>query len=254
MIFSAISYYRKTSGREFPECPGKGRGKTIAPSATGKAFFRPSVRIRRVRANAGRWPRPRAATGGGGFGAGNDIAAVRRSGAGDIFRYQLLAKNIRARCAVRLPPSGGFGRGIIPPDIRGASRGDFRAVRGERVRRRPRPPGPRRGVRSRRGARIPRMPWQGAGENNRAQRNRKSVFPSARPHSAGSGECAPAPCAQPAPAAAIKCLVAIRLFVGRSAGLGYAPNGQGGRGVRWIHVAPRALHRFVRRRQAPRKG
>ena len=68
-------------------------------------------------------------------------------------------------------------------------RGDFRAVRGERVRRRPRPPGPRRGVRIRRGARIPRMPWQGAGENNRAQRNRESVFPSARPHSAGSGEC-----------------------------------------------------------------
>ena len=58
---------------------------------------------------------------GGGFGAGNDIAAVRRSGAGDIFRYQLLAENIRARCAVRLPPSGGFGRGIYPPDIRGAS-------------------------------------------------------------------------------------------------------------------------------------
>ena len=95
------------AGRKFPECTGKGRGKTIAPSATGKAFFRPPVRIRRVRGNAARWPRPRAATGGGGFGAGNDIAAVRRSGAGDIFRYQLLAENIRARCAVRLPPSGG---------------------------------------------------------------------------------------------------------------------------------------------------
>ena len=37
-----------------PECPGKGRGKTIAPSATEKAFFRPPVRIRRVRANATR--------------------------------------------------------------------------------------------------------------------------------------------------------------------------------------------------------
>ena len=37
-------------------------------------------------------------------------------------------------------------------------------------------------------ARIPRMPWQGAEENNRAQRNRKSVFPPARRHSAGSGE------------------------------------------------------------------
>ena len=33
------------------------------------------------------------------------------------------------------------------------------------------------------------MHWQGAGENNRAQRNRESVFPSARPESAGSGEC-----------------------------------------------------------------
>ena len=49
------------AGREFPECPGKGRGKTIAPSATGKAFFRPPVRIRRVRANATRWPRPQSA-------------------------------------------------------------------------------------------------------------------------------------------------------------------------------------------------
>ena len=82
----------------------------------------------------------------------------------------------------------GSGGGLSPPNIRGASRGDFRAVRGERVRRRPRPPGPRRGVRSRRGARIPRMPRQGAGENNRAQRNRESVFPPARPHSADSGE------------------------------------------------------------------
>ena len=81
-------------------------------------------------------------------------------------------------------------------------RGDFRAVRGERVRRRPRPPGPRRGVRSRRGARIPRMPWQGAGENNRAQRNRESVFPPARPHSAGSGECG-AECAGALPAPAV---------------------------------------------------
>ena len=52
--------------RKFPECPGKGRGKTIAPSATGKAFFRPPVRIRRVRANARtRWPRPRSAAGSG---------------------------------------------------------------------------------------------------------------------------------------------------------------------------------------------
>ena len=51
--------------REFPECPGKGRGKTIAPSATGKAFFRPPGRIRRVRGNATRWPRPRSATGSG---------------------------------------------------------------------------------------------------------------------------------------------------------------------------------------------
>ena len=33
------------------------------------------------------------------------------------------------------------------------------------------------------------MPRQGAGENNRAQRNRESVFPPVRPHSAGSGEC-----------------------------------------------------------------
>ena len=55
--------------------------------------------------------------------------------------------------------------------------------------RRPRRPGPRRGVRSRRKARIPRMPRQGAGENNRAQRNRESVFPPARPQSADSGEC-----------------------------------------------------------------
>ena len=47
------------AGREFPECPGKGRGKTIAPSATGKAFFRPPVRIRRVRANAARNARAR---------------------------------------------------------------------------------------------------------------------------------------------------------------------------------------------------
>ena len=120
------------AGREFPECPGKGRGKTIAPSATGKAFFRPPVRIRRVRGNAARWPRPRAATGGGGFGAGNDIAAVRRSGAGDIFRYQLLSENIRAR--------------------------------------------------------IPRMPWQGRRASSPAQRDRESVLPPARPHSADSGE------------------------------------------------------------------
>ena len=49
--------------REFPECPGKGRGKTIAHNATGKAFFRPPVRSRRVRANATRWPRPRSAAG-----------------------------------------------------------------------------------------------------------------------------------------------------------------------------------------------
>ena len=44
----------------------------------------------------------------------------------------------------------GSGGGLSPPDIRGASRGDFRAVRGERVRRRPHPPGPPHGVRSQR--------------------------------------------------------------------------------------------------------
>ena len=38
-------------------------------------------------------------------------------------------------------------------------------------------------------ARIPRMPWQGHGASSPAQRNRESVFPPARPHSAGSGEC-----------------------------------------------------------------
>ena len=56
----------------------------------------------------------------------------------------------------RMRPAG-LGGGLSPPAIPSASRGDFRAVRGERICRRPRPPGPPRGVRSRRGARIPRM-------------------------------------------------------------------------------------------------
>ena len=38
--------------------------------------------------------------------------------------------------------------------------------------------------------RIPRMPWQGRGASSPAQRDRESVFPPARPHSADSGECA----------------------------------------------------------------
>ena len=33
------------------------------------------------------------------------------------------------------------------------------------------------------------MHWQGRGASSPAQRNRESVFPPARPHSAGSGEC-----------------------------------------------------------------
>ena len=52
VIFSAISYYRKTSGREFPECTGKGAGRPAPHGGAGKAFFRPPVGIRRVRANA----------------------------------------------------------------------------------------------------------------------------------------------------------------------------------------------------------
>ena len=39
------------------------------------------------------------------------------------------------------------------------------------------------------GREFPECPGKGQGENNRAQRNRESVFPSARRHSAGSGEC-----------------------------------------------------------------
>ena len=62
-----VAESRVGAGREFPECPGKGWRKTIAHSATGKAFFRPSVRSRRVRANATRWPRPRSAAGAVGF-------------------------------------------------------------------------------------------------------------------------------------------------------------------------------------------
>ena len=39
-----------------------------------------------------------------------------------------------------------------------------------------------------RGARTPRMPWQGRGASSPAQRDRESVLPPARPHSADSGE------------------------------------------------------------------
>ena len=62
------------AGREFPECTGKGAPRPAPHSATGKAFFRPSVGIRRIRANArARWPRPRVSGG------------VRRPCAGVIF-------------------------------------------------------------------------------------------------------------------------------------------------------------------------
>ena len=113
--------------------PRQGAGENNRAQRDRESVFPPD---RPQSAGSGECGALAASAGGGGFGAGNDIAAVRRSGAGDIFRYQLLSENIRAR--------------------------------------------------------IPRMPWQGAGENNRAQRNRESVFPPARPHSAGSGECAAA--------------------------------------------------------------
>ena len=79
--------------------------------------------------------------------------------------------------------------GDYPPEHSQRARGDFRSIRGERVRRRPRPPGPRRGVRSRRKARIPRMPWQGARRLPALYRATGKVFFSpARPNLAGSGE------------------------------------------------------------------
>ena len=59
------------AGREFPKCPGKGAGRPAPHGATGKAFFRPPGRIRR-----------------------RGSPPVRRR---DIFRYQLLSENIRAR-------------------------------------------------------------------------------------------------------------------------------------------------------------
>ena len=74
------------------------------------------------------------------------------------------------------------------PDTPSASQGRFSRNSPVRVRHRPRPPGPPREVRSRRRARIPRMPWQGRRAASPARGDRESVFPPARPHSAGSGE------------------------------------------------------------------
>ena len=42
------------AGREFPECPGQGARRPAPHSATGKAFFRPPVRIRAVLGRAAR--------------------------------------------------------------------------------------------------------------------------------------------------------------------------------------------------------
>ena len=39
------------AGREFPECSDKGAERPAPHGATGKAFFRPPVRIRRIRGN-----------------------------------------------------------------------------------------------------------------------------------------------------------------------------------------------------------
>ena len=66
--------------REFPECPGKGAARPAPHGGAGKAFFRPSVRIRRIRANArARWPRPRVSGG------------VRRSG-GECYNPRMKAR------------------------------------------------------------------------------------------------------------------------------------------------------------------
>ena len=73
--------------------------------------------------------------------------------------------------------------GDYPPrTFASASRGDFRAIRGERVRRRPRPPGPRsRSPESAQGANSPNAPpRQETGENNRLQGDRGRGFLSAR--------------------------------------------------------------------------
>ena len=66
--------------------------------------------------------------------------------------------------------------GDDPPNIIKPAEGRFSHFSPVRVRRRPRRPGPRRGVRSRRRARIHRMLWQGRGAFSPAQRNRESVF------------------------------------------------------------------------------
>ena len=94
--------------REFPECPGKGRGKTIAPSATGKAFFRPPVRIRRVRGNAAR----------NGAGARRRRRRVRRRG----MTFAAVRRRRRPRRISRRAgaASAGSGRRLSPPNIRGA--------------------------------------------------------------------------------------------------------------------------------------
>ena len=84
--------------------PWQGAGENNRAQRNRESVFPPA---RPHLAGSGECGALAASAGGGGFGAGNDIAAVRRSGAGDIFRYQLLSENIRARCAVRLPPSVG---------------------------------------------------------------------------------------------------------------------------------------------------
>ena len=83
--------------------PWQGAGENNRAQRNRESVFPPA---RPHSAGSGECGALAASAGDDGFGAGNDIAAVRRSGAGDIFRYQLLSENIRARCAVRLAESG----------------------------------------------------------------------------------------------------------------------------------------------------
>ena len=121
------------AGREFPECTGKGAPRPAPHSATGKAFFRPSVGIRRIRANArARWPRPRVSGG------------VRRPCAGVIFSaisyYRKIAgrdaPSASARSAPRSPESA---QGANSPNApaRGGGKQSRPAQQGKRFSARP---------------------------------------------------------------------------------------------------------------------
>ena len=114
---SARPASRSRRGREFPECPGKGAARPAPHGATGKAFFRLPVRIRRVRAECGALAAPAV---GGGFGAGNDIAAVRQSGRvifSAISYYRKTSGREFPECpgkgAERPAPHGGAGKAFF---------------------------------------------------------------------------------------------------------------------------------------------